>query len=342
MATSTKLNFSALLHIPQLPTYLAQVEQGLAGALAHATPSLHKPIKRLINDQSKRLRPALVIAAAAARGVAIDKKVIAGCVAVELVHIGSLVHDDIIDNAVTRWGVSTVNGKEGVHRALLVGDYLFASANAQAATISAEVARTIAAAIAGVCNGEAQELADQYNPDRTVQAMLQAIDGKTATLIAAACQVGGLCSSLTNAHVAALAHFGHEFGMAFQLIDDVLDVVSTPQLMGKAVGNDMQEGVYTMPLLLSLQGPSGPKLKKMLADRATPAAAFAKILVADGSIAKTIAAAQAYNRSAAQALGKCGDTKTAAALCALPDVYLRWAIKNLVADAYASGVHQHA
>ncbi len=338
----SSFDIASALGIGELPTYLDRVDQAMKHVLTDTAPSLHRPIQRLLSSSGKRLRSSLVIACAASQGATINDQVIKACVAIELVHIGSLVHDDIIDKASKRWNIETVNAREGTNTAILVGDYLFAHACLQAATISAETGQVVAATIARLCDGESREVADRFNLGRSLEDLERAISGKTAALISAACQVGGLAAGLEASDITAFENFGHEFGMAFQLIDDVLDLLSSPQLMGKPTGNDIVEGVYTMPILLSLRSPKAGQLKALLEKKTTAAnrAAIIKLLFEDDSITKTLQAARKHNLSAAGALSRLTGNDTLNNLKALPPAYLHWALTNLIAPPYQASVAQ--
>ena len=331
----SSFDVAAALELPELPSYIEHVEQKLERVLATDNPYIQEPLDRLLKARGKRLRPSLVIAVAASQGKTIDQKITSGCVAVELVHLASLVHDDVIDNANSRWNLPTINHQEGVNHAIIVGDYLLARALEQATSVSREVAQTIASAFAAMCDGQGRELADTGNPNRTQASYLKAINGKTAALFSAACRVGGLCADLPNKQTNAFASYGENFGMAFQLIDDVLDFIVTPVLFGKPVGTDIHTGVYTMPLLFGLEDPNGKKLEALLQEF-DALATITDILIKDGGIEKSILETGKYNKSAARALINFGDATTR--LSNFPNTYLNWALENLAAPIYQPAV----
>jgi len=333
------LDVSELLAVPKLTTYISQVEQELGVILATANPHIRQPLKRLIKAHSKRLRPVFIIAVAASQGAKIDKTIIRSCVPVELAHIGSLVHDDIMDEATTRWRVPTINSQEGVDQAILIGDYLFAKAFEQAAKVSQELAGLIGLSLAALCDGQSREMADQHNLDRTIDSLQKAHYGKTGALFEVACQIGGISAGLPPFQVKALANYGKNFGMAFQLIDDVLDLLSTEELSGKPVGNDVTEGIYTLPVLLSLKGPSGKSLRALLSShKKIDNSLLIDRLLRDGSLKKTIQKIQKYNQAAAAELSKFTATAALTDLKNLPETYLSLALGHYVAPAYRSAV----
>ena len=183
----------------------------------------------LITAGGKRARPLFAVASAAAlapdvAGVeaAVTDDVILGGVSVELVQVGSLCHDDVIDEAETRRGVESVNVRWGNLKAILAGDFLLAKASEIAAGLGTEVAGLLAATIGRLCEGEVHELRRAYDPTRTEASYLAAIEGKTAALFATACRVGGIVGDLPRERIDQLTEFGLRYGMAFQIVDDVL------------------------------------------------------------------------------------------------------------------------
>ena len=167
-------------------------------------------------------------------------------------HLGSLYHDDVIDEAETRRGVPSVNARWSNIVAILAGDYLLAQASALAASLGADVAALLAATIGELCRGQVLELQHLFDVDRTEEAYLSAIEGKTASLMATACRVGAMVSDVSADSLDALTQFGHHLGMCFQVVDDVLDVTRTEAELGKPAGNDVHEGVYTLPVIYAL------------------------------------------------------------------------------------------
>ncbi len=308
--------------ISELPAYIQQVNYELNSALAQDS-SLLEPSKRVISG-GKRLRPILVIAAALSQGGKFNNGVASGAAAVELAHLSSLVHDDIMDEADVRRNLPTVNSAEGVGTALMVGDSLLNKAYAQASKVSAEVVYELATATDKMCDAQEQEYLDRYNTGRSIDSYKAVIRGKTALLMAVACKIGGLAADLPAKQVKALGDYGESFGIAFQLIDDVLDLTSTSELMRKRTGNDIKEGVYTLSVLLALKEPSGYQLKAWLAKRPTSQRDLSKmvhILISSGTIEATIAEARRYNAVAASALKGFEFTDVIKGLARLPDAY---------------------
>jgi heptaprenyl diphosphate synthase len=244
---------------------VASVEERLQQAVRADDRFLGEVAGHLLNAGGKRLRPMLTLCAGyAARGgdTPATPELVTGATAVELVHVGSLYHDDVIDEAETRRGVPSVNARWSNIVAILAGDYLLAQASALAASLGADVAGLLAATIGELCRGQVLELQHLFDTQRTEESYLSAIEGKTASLMATSCRIGGMVCDVPADTLDALTQFGHHLGMCFQIVDDVLDVTQTEAELGKPTGNDIHEGVYTLPVLYALA--SQPGLHELL------------------------------------------------------------------------------
>ena len=254
------MNVAEALHLPGLEKALDRVEEALADATTANDPFLSEIAGHLVGAGGKRLRPALVVATAqACSGQDVSDEVVLGGVAVELVHLGSLYHDDVMDEAQYRRGVESVNARWGNLVAILAGDFLLARASEIAASLGTEVAALLARTISQLCEGEVSQLRYAFNPDRPEAAYLESISGKTASLMSASARVGGLVAGASRPWVDALTSYGRSLGMAFQIWDDIQDLTSTDGHLGKPAGHDMVEGTYTLPVLraLALDGVGG-------------------------------------------------------------------------------------
>ncbi|GAA5182654.1 polyprenyl-diphosphate synthase GrcC [Rugosimonospora acidiphila] len=222
----------------------------VTSAATSGVPWLDAELGRLLRRPGKRIRPGLVLASARC-GPILDLSTALTCAAaIELLHRSTLVHDDLMDGAKFRGGEPTLHHTSGVAGALLGGDYLFGVGGRLIVQVGQEAAAVWHEAYLDLCDGQARETANRYLTI-TDEEYLRVIRGKTGSLIRAACELGALCSGLPVAGVRALARFGDCFGIVFQLVDDLLDVVSTPALCGKPVRHDAAQGVYTPPLLLA-------------------------------------------------------------------------------------------
>jgi heptaprenyl diphosphate synthase len=244
---------------------LDRVERRLADAVRVEDRLLADAAAHLLDAGGKRLRPTLALCAAyAAKGAhaPVDDRVVTGAASVELVHLGSLYHDDVIDEAETRRGVPSVNARWSNIVAILSGDFLLAQASALAASLGADVASLLAETIGELCRGQVLELQHLFDRQRDEESYLSAIEGKTASLMATSCRVGGIVSGVSAATLDALTQFGHHLGMCFQIVDDVLDVTQSQAELGKPAGNDVHEGVYNLPVIYALS--STPELRNLL------------------------------------------------------------------------------
>src|SRR5579884_2867770 len=311
------MNILALLDLPKLEDDLSRVEDQLRLAVTSEDPFLTEVARHLVDAGGKRIRPALATAAAAAGGTGLGggadgapEGVLLGGVSVELVHVGSLCHDDVIDEAVTRRGVETVNARWGNLVAILAGDFLLARASEIAAGLGTEVAGLLAATIARLCQGQTVEIQAVFDVDRSESSYLSAISGKTASLMAAACRIGGLTAGHGRDELEALTAFGTAFGMAFQICDDVLDLVGTDESLGKPAGLDLTAGVYTLPVIRALADPdSGPELRPILGcPLAPPERDKARQIVRSSpGVAAAVETARTYADQAVEATRPFGD-----------------------------------
>jgi heptaprenyl diphosphate synthase len=259
------VNVAQLLNLPAVEGELAVFEEALRRSVHTADTFLTDVAGHLIQAGGKRLRPALVMASALAGGGKVTPTVLEGGVSVELVHLGSLYHDDVLDEATDRRGVDSVNARWGNLVAILSGDFLLARASEIAASLGTEVAGLLAATIAELCLGQVSELKSAFDVSRTTNAYLESISGKTASLMAASCRIGALTADLSRPRVDALTAFGRSLGMVFQIRDDVLDLVGTQETLGKPPGQDLVEGIYNLPVIYALQDPdAGPELRGLL------------------------------------------------------------------------------
>jgi heptaprenyl diphosphate synthase len=294
------------LQLPHLDGHLTRLEAALKEAVTVDDPFLSEVAGHLVEAGGKRLRPALVIASAMAAGAEVDDDVIAGGVSVELVHLGSLYHDDVIDDAASRRGVDSVNARWGNLVAILAGDFLLAKASEIAASLGTEVAGLLAATIGQLCRGEVAQLERAFDPGRTYDDYLRAIAGKTASLLSTSCRIGGLVTGLPRPWVDALTDYGKHFGMAFQIWDDIRDLVSTEVELGKPAGHDMVEGTYTLPVIYALASPGvGDDLRALLGGPLDPPARdkARDLILGTKAVAEAVAEGRRWADRATDSLG---------------------------------------
>ena len=231
-----------------LPALMAEVEERLAEVSAGYGPTLGEEAEATLTAGGKRLRPILVLMAAGDRA---GERAVRAATAVELVHMATLVHDDVLDGAPVRRGRPTVVARSGRERAVGVGDLLFSRAFAELAAADggeAQVTELSSASVA-LALGELAQRHDAYDTAITEERYMWRCALKTARLFESACRVGRLASGLPGTE--DLSTFGREIGLAFQLLDDVLDVTGPPERTGKARGTDLLDGTVTLPLILA-------------------------------------------------------------------------------------------
>ncbi len=234
---------------------LAQLEVALQEAVSAPEKIITEIGAHLVASGGKRLRPAIYFLAARCGDNFDLKKTMPLGVALEMMHMASLVHDDVIDSADTRRGSVTANAKWGNQISILAGDYLFAKAFALVAenSYSKRVDVQLAHLICDLSAGELIQNKEIYKASCDVEEYFQRIAKKTANFIAIACQLGGDVAGLPESYIQALYDFGYNVGMAFQLTDDLLDLTSDTATLGKPAGNDIRQGIVTLPAIRALE-----------------------------------------------------------------------------------------
>jgi heptaprenyl diphosphate synthase len=236
-----------------LQTRLDEVEEALQKAVRSDFDFLTESASYLISAGGKRFRPMLVLLAGYF-GDPSDPRLVPGAVAIELTHLATLYHDDVIDEADSRRGTPSANTRWDNTVAILTGDYLFARASEISSELGTDVSRLLARTIATVCDGQIREVGAAGRIDQSEQSYMETIRRKTAALIATSCRLGGMLSEAAPEHVDVLERFGEALGMGFQLSDDIMDVTSSEGELGKEPGVDLKEGVYTLPVIHALEG----------------------------------------------------------------------------------------
>jgi len=232
---------------------LEVVEERLHQAVEVEDSQLREILRYILGSGGKRIRPALVVLASKFHDSDVEQ-VLPLAAAVELLHTATLVHDDLLDGSVLRRGNPTLNANLGTGVAILMGDYLFArAADLAAATDSVPVVSIFARALMTICSGELKQVFDQGRSRRTKEDYYQSTYSKTASLFAASTEAGALLSGASPPTVQALRDYGHNLGMAFQIVDDILDFTGDEKELGKPIGSDLRQGTITLPLLLFLE-----------------------------------------------------------------------------------------
>lgn len=218
--------------------------------------SLSEIIHTVLKSGGKRLRPALVILSARSTANRLSKKdkLVEIATAIELIHIASLIHDDVIDHSRMRHSRPTINSKRGEDLSLVLGDYLYSVAFELISNCdNPDIIRCISTATKAMCEGELLQVCERDNLDLLKQKYIVIVKKKTASLFSASCQVGSLISGGALAFQNALKEYGMNFGVAFQIIDDYLDIVGEEKKLGKHPGQDMGVGEITLPVMNLLE-----------------------------------------------------------------------------------------
>ncbi len=231
---------------------MARVEARVRLAAQVEYPGLGRLLQAIVESGGKRLRPMLLLLAARPFDYRIEP-LIPAAAGVELLHTASLVHDDTIDTSQLRRGQPTLNSVFDTGTVILIGDYLFAqSAILAAETMNPRVVAVFASSLADICDGQLREAFTAHRLDQSPEEYSHRIYGKTASLFAGAAEMGAILGGADENEIDALRGFGGDVGMAFQIIDDVLDLRSTADVTGKPGNLDLRQGTVTLPTMLYL------------------------------------------------------------------------------------------
>ncbi|MDO8519989.1 MAG: polyprenyl synthetase family protein [Deltaproteobacteria bacterium] len=287
---------------------MEDLEKAVKFHLASKVPFVESVVDYVIKNGGKRLRPLLTVLGARLSGYSGSASVNLGA-AVEFMHTASLLHDDVLDNAGIRRGRATTNVKWGNHVSVLVGDFFYCRAmDILVSQGDIRILRVITDAITTTTEGEILEITKSNDVGTTRDDYLKVIDGKTAALFGASCQIGAILGNVSSEFEKALHKFGFKLGMAFQLMDDVLDYTSAVEEFGKASGTDLREGKLTLPLIIALEQcrkEEAQKIKNVLISDSTTSAHFNEIfqiVERYGGISGTISLAQSFVTQAKEEL----------------------------------------
>jgi len=263
----------------------------------------------LINSGGKLLRPAFLIISAGF-GNYVSEKFCNLAAVVEMLHMATLVHDDIVDDAITRRGSQTIQSKYGKDYAVFMGDLLFSRCfMLLSSNTSMENMKLLSEAIFNICTGEIEQFSSQFSKEVSVKKYLKRIAAKTAALFSISFYVGSAESGCSKEVVSNLSKIGYDIGMAFQIIDDILDYTGQADLVGKPVGNDLKEGIYTLPLIYALKADKTSSLEKLLKNDYTDEDVCKIIDITDnlGGIDKARALAKRYTKRSFDRIAKLPD-----------------------------------
>lgn len=307
----------------------AMVEDYFASSFGTANELITEAVRRMLAAGGKRLRPRFTLLAAESVGGRADEHVrLAGFM--ELIHVATLIHDDVVDRADTRRGVNATAVDFGNRISVLAGDYLFAWIFKNVtADYAHPIPHVLSSTLADITDGEVLQLRALADLDTTLASYVEIATKKTASLFAASAECGALAAGGSPFAVRALRDFGTAFGIAFQMRDDVLDLTADEATLGKPVGNDLRERKMTVPLVLALQ--AGDREFRSAVERCFAAgdetpdreiAAVVAAVAAHGGVSKTEAVLAGYVERAKQSLAPLGTAPARSELAALADALL--------------------
>jgi heptaprenyl diphosphate synthase len=246
---------------------LRKVEKELDKVLKSDDPVLSQTCLSLLQAGGKRMRPGFTLLA----GKFFDyrfEKLLPIAAALELIHMATLVHDDVVDASLTRRGCPTLVAGWGNEVSIATGDYLLAKALEQLVKIDDPMLSAIVAGVCvEMCRGEIQQIKWAYDVKQNFKQYLYRINRKTALLISLCCKLGAAASNADSRGVWIMSTYGHCLGIAFQIVDDILDMTADPKVLGKPVGSDIRQGIITLPMIYALRDPEyAGRLKILLAN----------------------------------------------------------------------------
>lgn len=249
------------------------VESWLDSEVQSKQKDLENAATHLLRAGGKRIRPVFVLLSGQFGNY--DREQLARvAVVLELIHMATLVHDDVVDDAHTRRGIPTVRSEYGNRMAMYTGDFILAKALMMLAEIpNTEVHQLLSKSIVRMCEGEIEQIRDLFRLEQNFRNYLRRIERKTAILIEVSCRLGSLVADVSPSHTRTLGRYGHYLGMAFQIVDDILDFTSTADKLGKPVGADLLQGNITLPVLYTLQSANGDRLRQLIKPKMTNSAA---------------------------------------------------------------------
>lgn len=301
---------------------LKKVEERMRAQAEGARPELAAALNHLLSSGGKRVRPALSLLTGKMLGVDVGRLITLSA-AIELLHSATLVHDDLIDGALVRRGIPTINARWSPAATVLTGDFIFARAAKLAADAdSLPAMRLFAETLAIIVNGEINQMfVSRGNPSR--EDYYRRIYAKTASLFETATTTVAMISAADEVTAQKVQRYGYEIGMAFQMVDDILDFTGEQATLGKPVASDLRQGLITLPALYYLEShPEDAHMKQITAGNSLDDAAMSQLLA-------SIRASNAIQQAAEEA--RQSAQRGAAALEGLPDCIERHALANLAA-----------
>lgn len=255
----------------ELQQRLDEVEEMLVSRLASGEDFLSEVALHLVTAGGKRFRPFMTLLTGALGPEPDRERLVKAAVVCEMIHLATLYHDDVMDEATMRRGVESANSRWDNSTAILAGDFLFAHASMLLAELGPEAVRLIAQTFAELVTGQMRETVGRSDDDDEASHYLKVIWEKTGSLIATAAQFGGEFSGASAEEIIRLRRLGDAVGIAFQIADDIIDIASPTHDSGKTPGTDLREGVHTLPMIYALEdgSPDSARLRELLAQPLT-------------------------------------------------------------------------
>ncbi|TEU17933.1 MAG: polyprenyl synthetase family protein [Anaerolineales bacterium] len=294
---------------------LALVEEALEGAVESDVGLLSGASKRFIGSGGKRLRPKVCLLSCKAAGGEDILQAVPVAAAVKLLHTASLIHDDINDHSDMRRGQASVNAQWGHDLALLIGDFVFARLLRLMAAFDARVIQVLADCCTAIVEGETVQMLRQGDAEMTEKDCLAIIARKTASLFSACAELGGILAGAADAQVNGLREYGLNLGLAFQIRDDTLDLVSKRDELGKPVASDLEQGKMSLATLFALR--KSQRAREVLLSK--DAAQAIQLLHDTGALEYAMLKAREYSDRAKRALSALPESQAKAGLCKLAD-----------------------
>jgi heptaprenyl diphosphate synthase len=307
----------------QINNDLKLVEKELERFIYTDAPILRESAVHLLAAGGKRLRPAFTLLAGKFYNYK-PETLFPVAVALELIHMATLVHDDVVDASMIRRGRPTVKAKWGNVASIHTGDYLLARSLKMIAQINhPDVSRILAYVSVEMCRGEIQQIRTTYDLGQNLRQYYYRVKRKTAMLISASCRMGAIVTGAPQQQIWALGAYGHALGMAFQIVDDILDVTADVQEIGKSNGSDLRQGIMTMPLIVALErAPQRQPLEDLVLKKNKTEAEISmaiQMIIDSGAIKESMRWVEAYIRKAKQHLEQLPNVPTRKALLDLAD-----------------------
>lgn len=300
---------------------LKKIEKELDKFLKVDDPLFSQTCLYLLQAGGKRIRPGFTLLAGKFFDYRLDK-LMPVAMALEIIHMATLIHDDVVDASLTRRGRPTLTAGWGNTVSVATGDYLFAKALELIVRIdNSEISSILADVCIEMCQGEIQQIKSAFDTEQTYKQYYYRIQRKTAQLISLCCKLGAKASNAKPRQVWLMSRYGNCLGIAFQMVDDILDITADPKVLGKPIGGDIRQGIITLPMILALEySPQKDRLRELLGKHNKPDAEVEEciqLIIQSGGIEKCRSIVEAYIEKAKHYLRELPDIPAKDALIEL-------------------------